>query len=222
MPTERADAAAGIVLYDVLPAVSRHDYNGFSDGLERLQRTGFKAAEWEAQPPPVHTMRDLVFECGGTCAALSSMGPTVAVLGHDVQATAERLRAADPTLVIDFASPRACGLKVETCLGGSMDVMVTLGPASWDRDVLDALLRLKIRVVRFPFAKETPKIHATHHAEVRAAARRIGADVETLADLPGGKPRLDNEVPTPGPGGELRTHLPSRTSARVRRKHTSH
>jgi beta-ribofuranosylaminobenzene 5'-phosphate synthase len=116
VPTEQADAAAGIVLYDVLPAVARHDYDGFSDGLERLQHTAFKAAEWEAQPQHVHSMRDLVFECGGTCAALSSMGPTVAVFADDVRVTAERLRAADPTLITSFASPRACGLEVETCL----------------------------------------------------------------------------------------------------------
>jgi pyruvate kinase len=83
-----------------------------------------------------------------------------------------------------------------------MDVMITLGPASWHPDVLGELLRLKVRLVRFPFAKETPDIHATHHAEVRAAARTIGANVETLADLPGGKPRLDNELPISVSAGE--------------------
>lgn len=116
VPTGQADAAAGIVLYDMLPAVARRDYIGFSNGLERLQHAGFKAAEWEAQPRHVLSMRELVFECGGRCAALSSMGPTVAVLADDVQATAERLREADPTLIIDFATPRARGVTVENCL----------------------------------------------------------------------------------------------------------
>ena len=83
-----------------------------------------------------------------------------------------------------------------------MDVMVTLGPASWRPDVLGELLRLKVRLVRFPFAKETPEIHAAHHAEVRAAARTFAVAVETLADLPGGKPRLDNEVPISVSSGE--------------------
>jgi pyruvate kinase len=76
-----------------------------------------------------------------------------------------------------------------------VEILITLGPMSWEPDVLRALLREGISKIRFPFAKETPEIHARHHELVRDIADDVGAHVETIADLPGSMPRLDNDVP---------------------------
>lgn len=76
-----------------------------------------------------------------------------------------------------------------------MDILITLGPASWAPDTLRALLEEGVSKIRFPFAKETPEIHAEHHAMVRQIAKESGRLVDTIADLPGSVPRLSNDVP---------------------------
>jgi pyruvate kinase len=73
----------------------------------------------------------------------------------------------------------------------SVDVLATIGPASWDREVVAAWLRLGVTGIRFPFSKLQPRDHLARCRAVRDVADDLGAHVETIADLPGGKPRLN-------------------------------
>lgn len=75
------------------------------------------------------------------------------------------------------------------------DIMVTLGPASYDESMIRAFLDLGVDQFRFPFAKETPALHMKWSAVVKSFAERLGRRVLLFADLPGGKPRLNNTVP---------------------------
>jgi pyruvate kinase len=73
-----------------------------------------------------------------------------------------------------------------------VDIIVTVGPRSWSGDMLRALIAEGVRTFRFPYSKETPEHHARVHERLRAAAAESAVEVRAWADLPGGKPRLDN------------------------------
>src|SRR5882672_8105885 len=75
-----------------------------------------------------------------------------------------------------------------------MDIMVSLGPASWDEEIISALVRLGVNAFRFPFAKETPNNHVAWCRIIRSVATRENRKVLLFADLPGGKPRLNNQA----------------------------
>ncbi|MBY8878986.1 pyruvate kinase [Actinacidiphila acidipaludis] len=77
----------------------------------------------------------------------------------------------------------------------AIDVITTIGPASWDRDVLSALVREGVHTVRFPLSKETPEVHLDNARRLAEIAADCGRTVRTMADVPGGKPRLSNEQP---------------------------
>jgi pyruvate kinase len=76
-----------------------------------------------------------------------------------------------------------------------MDVVTTIGPASWEPNAMDAILQAGVAMIRFPFAKETPEVHARHHRTLRKAIAAGDFATTTIADLPGGKPRLNNAEP---------------------------
>lgn len=76
-----------------------------------------------------------------------------------------------------------------------MDIVTTIGPASWDRPIVAVFLELGVRCIRFPFSKLRPDIHLANCAMVRDVARDLGVSVLTMADLPGGKPRLNSRAP---------------------------
>lgn len=74
-------------------------------------------------------------------------------------------------------------------------VGMTIGPASWDEAKLISILDAGVDWVRFPFSKETPDIHLCNHERLKRVADSLGVDVKSIGDLPGGKPRLSNNVP---------------------------
>jgi pyruvate kinase len=76
-----------------------------------------------------------------------------------------------------------------------MDIVTTIGPASWDRTIVGAFFQLGVRCIRFPFSKLRPDVHLTNCAMVREVARELGIPVLAMADLPGGKPRLNSTAP---------------------------
>jgi beta-ribofuranosylaminobenzene 5'-phosphate synthase len=106
------DAAAGLLVYQLLPALARSARTEFAAALERLQRRGFKAAEWKNQPPEVHELRLMTRAVGGECAALSSMGPTFAVLAADPEHVADCLLATDPTIQVHITHASTRGVEV--------------------------------------------------------------------------------------------------------------
>lgn len=76
-----------------------------------------------------------------------------------------------------------------------MDLITTIGPSSWDPDAIAAHLRLGVTCIRFPFSKLRPEDHVERCRMLRGIARTLGAGVLTMADLPGGKPRLQSHHP---------------------------
>jgi pyruvate kinase len=68
-------------------------------------------------------------------------------------------------------------------------IVATLGPATDDDAVLDALLAAGVDVVRLNFSHGTHESHARTFARARAAAARVGRQVAVLQDLSGPKIR---------------------------------
>jgi pyruvate kinase len=68
-------------------------------------------------------------------------------------------------------------------------IVATLGPASTDPEVLDALVAAGVDVVRLNLSHGVVDEHLQRMADVRAAAARAGRPVGILADLPGPKIR---------------------------------
>ncbi|MBW2456499.1 MAG: pyruvate kinase [Deltaproteobacteria bacterium] len=80
----------------------------------------------------------------------------------------------------------------------STKIVCTLGPASRDADVLDALIGAGMDVARLNFSHGSHEEHRRTCRLVREAAQRCGREVGVLQDLPGPKIRVGLL-----PGGEL-------------------
>lgn len=68
-------------------------------------------------------------------------------------------------------------------------IVATLGPATKDDTILDALLRAGVDVVRLNFSHGTHETHRVAYARARAAAERVGRQVAIMQDLSGPKIR---------------------------------
>lgn len=76
-------------------------------------------------------------------------------------------------------------------------ILATLGPASREPAVLDALIGAGLDAVRLNFSHGTHEAHAETYQRVREAAQRQGREIAVLQDLQGPKIRLgkiDGEV----------------------------
>jgi len=69
-------------------------------------------------------------------------------------------------------------------------IIATVGPASWDDDVLAALIEAGADVLRLNFSHADRERHARTVASIRTAAERAGREVAVLGDLPGPKLRI--------------------------------
>ncbi|WP_291218730.1 pyruvate kinase, partial [Hydrogenophaga sp.] len=69
-------------------------------------------------------------------------------------------------------------------------IVATLGPASSDPDLLEAMIRAGVNVVRLNFSHGTAQDHIDRATLVRAAAHRAGREVGIMADLQGPKIRV--------------------------------
>lgn len=72
----------------------------------------------------------------------------------------------------------------------STKIVATIGPASRDLDVLEAMIRAGLDVARLNFAHGSPDEHAETVELIHEASRRAGRDVAVLQDVPGPKLRL--------------------------------
>ena len=70
-------------------------------------------------------------------------------------------------------------------------IVATLGPATDEPGVLEALIEAGVDVVRLNFSHGSPEEHQRRAQAVRAAAAAAGRDVGILADLPGPKIRIE-------------------------------
>lgn len=69
-------------------------------------------------------------------------------------------------------------------------IVATLGPASSDPAVLEAMIRAGVNVVRLNFSHGTAAGHAERARTVRTIAERLGVAVAVMADLQGPKIRV--------------------------------
>jgi len=69
-------------------------------------------------------------------------------------------------------------------------IIATVGPASWDADVLARLIEAGTDVLRLNFSHADRDRHARTIESIRAAAERTGHEVAVLGDLPGPKLRI--------------------------------
>jgi len=68
-------------------------------------------------------------------------------------------------------------------------IVATIGPASSSDEMLDAMIKAGVNVVRLNFSHGTHESHAASVTRIRSAADRAGRDVAILQDLPGPKIR---------------------------------
>lgn len=69
-------------------------------------------------------------------------------------------------------------------------IVCTIGPASWDQEVLEEMIRAGMNIARINFAHGDFDGHQRSIANVRAAAQAVGQRVTIFADLPGPKMRI--------------------------------
>ena len=74
-------------------------------------------------------------------------------------------------------------------------IVVTVGPASWSREVLRQLIEAGANVFRLNFSHGTHEQHSAVLADIRALGREAGRHLGVLQDLCGPKMRLG---PIPG------------------------
>ena len=72
----------------------------------------------------------------------------------------------------------------------STKIVATIGPASRESEVLEAMIAAGMDVARLNFAHGTPEEHAETVERIRAAGERAGREVAILGDLPGPKLRI--------------------------------
>jgi len=90
-------------------------------------------------------------------------------------------------------------------------IVVTVGPASREPDVLRELIEAGADVFRLNFSHGTPDLHAENVERIREAAKQTGKWVGVLGDLPGPKLRLA-EIE----GGRTTVHLNGRVTLTTR------
>ena len=74
--------------------------------------------------------------------------------------------------------------------GRRTKIIATVGPASWDGDVLVSLIEAGADVFRLNFSHADRERHARTIESIRGAAQRAGREVAVLGDLPGPKLRI--------------------------------
>ncbi|MEX2447629.1 MAG: pyruvate kinase [Solirubrobacterales bacterium] len=74
--------------------------------------------------------------------------------------------------------------------GRRTKIIATVGPASWDDDVLARLIEAGADVLRLNFSHADRDRHAATIEAIRAASERAGREVAVLGDLPGPKLRI--------------------------------
>ncbi|HEX6229383.1 MAG TPA: pyruvate kinase [Solirubrobacterales bacterium] len=74
--------------------------------------------------------------------------------------------------------------------GRRTKIIATVGPASWDPEVLEELIEAGTDVFRLNFSHSDRDRHARTIEAIRSASERLGREVAVLGDLPGAKLRI--------------------------------
>ncbi|HEX8753343.1 MAG TPA: pyruvate kinase [Solirubrobacterales bacterium] len=75
-------------------------------------------------------------------------------------------------------------------MGRRTKIVATVGPASWERPVLEQMIGAGADVFRLNFSHAGPERHAETIERIRAASQTVGREVAVLGDLPGPKLRI--------------------------------
>ena len=94
--------------------------------------------------------------------------------------------SSDGALVAQRDCPRSASAHLER----RTKIIATVGPASWDRGVLEQLVASGTDVFRLNFSHAGPDKQAETIATIREAAELVGREVAILGDLPGPKLRI--------------------------------
>ncbi len=85
---------------------------------------------------------------------------------------------------------QANSASADSHIGRRTKIIATVGPASWEPDVLERLVEAGADVFRLNFSHAGPERQAETIAAIRGAAERAGREVAMLGDLPGPKLRI--------------------------------
>lgn len=80
LPGDEVRRAAGILYFEILPSLAMQDIREFGNGLRRFQDVGFKRIEWSLQDRLTWLVRDFIERNCDDGFALSSFGPTIAIV----------------------------------------------------------------------------------------------------------------------------------------------
>ncbi|QPO13321.1 hypothetical protein IT893_07390 [Thalassospira sp. A40-3] len=89
---EEVQETSAVMLWDILPSVISGDINGFCKGIVKFQGIGFKRIEWTIQSELTLQLRKFLNGFSGIGYALSSMGPSIAVIGTDLLPVEQALK----------------------------------------------------------------------------------------------------------------------------------
>jgi beta-ribofuranosylaminobenzene 5'-phosphate synthase len=89
IPVSEVEQISRVVLMELLPAAAGCDFRGFCEAMEAIQRTGFKARQWETADRQAHLAREQLGRHGFRGIGLSSWGPAVFAFAPSVEETGE-------------------------------------------------------------------------------------------------------------------------------------
>lgn len=103
IPLGEVERVCHVVLMRILPAIVEEDVRGFGEGINMIQRMGFKRIEVELQDRRVRELMEL---CGEHSfgAGLSSFGPTVYSIVEDEDDLLDALGDVDADIIVTKAN----------------------------------------------------------------------------------------------------------------------
>lgn len=118
IPQEEVREITHLILMKVLPSIISKNLIDFCDGIMKIQKLGFKKIEISLVHPKVRELIQYSLQIGAKCAALSSFGPTIAIIEDDplkiteiVEKIQQKFKDFEPEILITDANNE--GAKIE-------------------------------------------------------------------------------------------------------------
>jgi beta-ribofuranosylaminobenzene 5'-phosphate synthase len=109
IPLEEVRRLSHLILMKLLPALVERDINTFGEGLNNIQKLGFKKIELQLQHPRVRRLLSKAQECSYG-AGMSSFGPVIYCLPKDKEMLVEKIPQKEADVV--FTKARNAGAAV--------------------------------------------------------------------------------------------------------------
>jgi beta-ribofuranosylaminobenzene 5'-phosphate synthase len=118
IPQEEVQEISHLILMKVLPSLILKNLPDFCDAIMRIQKIGFKKIEVSLVHPKVRDLIQYSIEIGAKCAALSSFGPTIAIIEDNTAKITEiigkiqqKFEEFEPEIIVTTANNE--GAKIE-------------------------------------------------------------------------------------------------------------